>query len=529
MNAAARTGGHLPEPLLVLENDGVAHVVRANGSGESIRGATSAKAECFGRSARAIVKKLLTSGIQLNSDVWDLALAQRLIANENAALVDEIDSFECPTNAADALMCVKSIRRRVTHTLETSGQLAVLEQIEIPLLPILAQMEIEGIRCDKGKLLAADDAITKRLEAVSLGIHAKAGHSFNIDNSHCLGTVLYEKLKLSDDPPRTRTGLYATDEATLCGLPDHPILNDILEYRRLATLKRSYLNALPHTIRPETGRVHTTFEQLESANGRLVSKNPNLQNIPIASEEGQEIRRAFIPRNEDYLILSADYSQLELRLLAHFSGDKTLLNSFHVGEDVHAITASRIFGVAADAVTDAMRSAAKAINYGIVYGMSAFGLAKRTGRGLKECRGIIESYFERMPLIRKYSDSIVDRARRHGFVSTICGRRRYIPDINHRNLSLRRHSERVAICSPIQGSAADLIKVAMISIQRDLRERNLKTSMLLQVHDELVFDLHRSEQEEVMDLVSEKMRSALPLSVPLEVDIGIGANWLDLN
>jgi DNA polymerase-1 len=390
-------------------------------------------------------------------------------------------------------------------------------------------MENEGIRCDKGKLLAADEAITRRLEAVTAEIHNQAGSIFNIDNTQCLGAVLYERLKLSDDPPRTRTGLYATDESALSALPNHPMIEAVLEYRRLVTLKRSYLNALPQSIRPDTGRIHTTFEQLESANGRLISRNPNLQNIPIASEEGRDIRRAFIPRDERFLILSADYSQLELRLLAHFCGDETLLRAFRCGTDVHTATASRVFNVPVEQVTELMRAEAKAINYGIAYGMSAFGLAKRTGRSIKESRSTIDDYFARMPRIQEYSDRIVFQARRQGFVTTICGRRRYIPEIKDRNFSVRRRSERIAVCSPIQGSAADLIKLAMISIHRAIRERNLKTRLLLQVHDELVFDLYRPEQSEVVELVTEKMETALNLAAPLTVNIGCGSNWLELN
>lgn len=528
MSAVACTGEIAPKPLLAFNEGGIAHVIEADSPVDRFAMRSVENTECLGRSSHRIVKSLLKSGMR-PGPVWDLGLAAKMISKEAPSLGDEIRSFQCLRDPSETLKSLNSMRIEAKQHLESSHQVDVFEKIELPLIPILAEMEIEGIRCDKEKLLEADGAITRCLNLLTSEIHSKAGHAFNLDNTHVVGTVLYERLKLSSCAPRTRTGLYATDEATLCALPDHPIVVDILQYRRLATLKRSYLKVLPQAIHPDTGRLHTTFEQLEAANGRLISKNPNLQNIPISSKEGREIRRAFIPRDEDFLILSADYSQLELRVLAHFSQDETLLSTFEVGDDVHAATASRVFGIGVDEVTDWMRAEAKAINYGIAYGMSAFGLAKRTGRSIKESKTTIDNYFERMPRIQEYSDRIVRQARKQGFVRTICGRRRYIPEVNDWNLSIRRRSERVAVCSPIQGTAADLIKLAMISIHGAIRERNLKTRMLLQVHDELVFDLYRPEQAEVVELVTEKMETALKLSVPLAVNIGCGSNWLELN
>jgi DNA polymerase-1 len=343
-----------------------------------------------------------------------------------------------------------------------------------------------------------------------------------------LGQVLFDVLKICDAPKKTRTGQYATDEQTLAALaPDHEIVRLLLEHRNASKLKSTYADVLPTAIWPRTGRVHTTFNQVMTSTGRLNSQDPNLQNIPIRTERGQEIRKAFVPRSDEYLLLSADYSQIELRIIAELSHELGLLEAFDSGVDVHTATAAKVYGVNLESVTFEMRRKAKMVNYGIAYGISAFGLAQRLGIARKEALEIINQYFRQFPGIRRYMDQTIASARQRGYVETITGRRRYIRDINSSNSTLRSAAERNAINAPVQGSAADLIKVAMIDIHRELVDRNLKTQILLQVHDELVFDLYRSEETEVRPMVEEKMKKALPLGVPIVVEMGVGRNWLE--
>jgi DNA polymerase-1 len=340
--------------------------------------------------------------------------------------------------------------------------------------------------------------------------------------------VFFEVLKICENPKKTRTGQYATDERTLAELaPDHEIVRRLLEYRSMTKLKSTYVDALPAALWPGSGRVHTTFQQTATATGRLNSQNPNLQNIPIRSERGREIRKAFVPRNDQYALLSADYSQIELRIIAALTGEPAMLEAFRKNIDIHSATAARVFGVPLDGVTGEMRRKAKMVNYGIAYGISAFGLAQRLTIPRREAAVIMEEYFAQFPGIRKYMNDTIAFAQRNGYVQTISGRRRYIRDIRSANATVRGAAERNAINAPIQGSAADMIKIAMAHIHRELIERGLRTRLLLQVHDELVFELYRSEEKVVVPLVEEKMRTALKLSVPIAVEIGIGRNWLE--
>ena len=326
---------------------------------------------------------------------------------------------------------------------------------------------------------------------------------------------------------KTRTGQYSTDEQTLTALAaDHEIVQRLLEYRTASKLKSTYADALPATISPATGRVHTTYNQVMTTTGRLNSQNPNLQNIPIRTERGQEIRKAFVPRSAEFSLLSADYSQIELRIVAAISPEPALLEAFRAGLDIHTATAARVFGVLPGLVTAEMRRKAKMVNFGILYGISAFGLSQRLGIPRREAADIIAQYFKQFPGIRKYMDDTIAFARANGYVETVTGRRRYIRDIRSANNTVRGAAERNAINAPIQGTAADMIKLAMIHIHRELLERKLKTRMLLQVHDELVFDLYRPEEKEVRALVAEKMKTAIRLEVPLVVEIGLGENWL---
>jgi DNA polymerase-1 len=343
-----------------------------------------------------------------------------------------------------------------------------------------------------------------------------------------LGDILFDKLKLVDKPKKTKTGQYATSEDILSYLAkDHEIIKHILEYRGLAKLKSTYVDALPLQVEPTTGRVHTDYMQTVAATGRLSSNNPNLQNIPIRTERGRQVRKAFIPRNQDYTLLAADYSQIELRIIAALSEEETMIQAFNNGEDIHASTASKVFNVPLNNVTREQRSNAKTVNFGIIYGVSAFGLSNQTDLSRTEAKELIDTYYETYPKLRNYIGKQVDFARDHGYVQTVLGRRRYLKDINSRNAVVRGAAERNAVNAPIQGSAADIIKIAMINIHNKLEEGNFKTKMLLQVHDELVFDVYKPELEKMKALIKTEMESAFKLKVPLDVEIDTGDNWLE--
>ena len=420
------------------------------------------------------------------------------------------------------------LRRWLEPQLKEKTWERVFYELEAPLIPVLVDMEIEGVRIDAAALTEFSVLLSRQMADHEKTIHRLAGAEFNINSPRQLGEVLFDQLKLADAPKKTRTGQYATDEPTLLALAgDHAIVRHLLDYRACAKLKSTYADALPAAIFPRTGRVHTTYEQLATATGRLNSQNPNLQNIPIRTELGQEIRKAFVPRGPDYLLLSADYSQIELRIIASLSRETTMIEALKGGADVHTVTAARVFGVAPDAVTPEMRRQAKMVNYGIAYGISAFGLAQRLGIPRKQAAEIIDHYFARFPAIRQYMTDTVEFARQHGYVETVTGRRRTLRDIRSANGTVRAAAERNAINAPIQGTAADMIKLAMIAIHRELKARQLRTRMLLQVHDELVFDLYQPERDEVLALVEDRMRDALPLEVPIEVEMGVGQTWLE--
>ncbi|MFT5022153.1 MAG: DNA polymerase-1, partial [Colwellia sp.] len=341
------------------------------------------------------------------------------------------------------------------------------------------------------------------------------------------GDVLFEKLKLIEKPKKTKTGQFSTAEEVLSYLAkDHPIIKDVLEYRGLAKLKSTYVDALPLQVSEVTGRVHTDYMQTVAATGRLSSNNPNLQNIPIRTERGRQIRKAFIPRDSDHLLLAADYSQIELRIIAALSEEDNMLAAFRQGADIHAATASKVFGVPLDAVTREQRSHAKTVNFGIIYGVSAFGLSNQTDLSRSEAKALIDTYYENYPKLKAYMNHQVNFARENGYVETVMGRRRYLKDINANNAIVRGAAERNAVNAPIQGSAADIIKLAMIDIQKRLETQGFQTKMLLQVHDELVFDVYKPELEQIRELVTTAMESAYSLSVPLSVEIGTGENWL---
>ena len=410
------------------------------------------------------------------------------------------------------------------------GKLAeVFHDMEARLMPILAGMEVEGIRLDVDALAEYSERLGEEAVALEAAIYEAAGEAFNLNSPKQLGVILFENLRLVNAPKRTKTGQYQTNEQVLIGLSHHhDIVRKVLDYRQVTKLKSTYVDTLPGTVLPATGRVHTTYGQLATATGRLVSAHPNLQNIPIRSEKGQEIRKAFIARDDDHVLLSADYSQIELRIMAALCGDPEMAEAFTAGQDIHAAMAARVHGVGVGDVSREMRSQAKMVNYGLMYGMSAFGLSQRLGIPRKDAGEIVDAYFSEFPGIRKYIHDTIVFAREHEYVETVAGRRRNLPDINSRNGTTRAGVERYAINTPIQGTGADMIKLAMVKIDDAFRDRGLASRMILQVHDELVFDVVQREVEDVEAVVRECMETALPLGeIPIEVEMGIGPNWLE--
>ena len=404
----------------------------------------------------------------------------------------------------------------------------LFDDIELPLLRVLANMELEGINLDVTFLNSLSEDLNNDIDTLVSKIYKLAGEEFNIASPKQLGEVLFDKMKLVDKPKKTKTGQYSTAEDVLKYLAkDHEIIQDILDYRGLAKLKSTYVDALPTQVEETTKRVHTDYMQTVAATGRLSSNNPNLQNIPIRTERGRQVRKAFIPRNEEYILLAADYSQIELRIIAALSNEETMIEAFKNGEDIHASTASKVFNVPIEDVTREQRSNAKTVNFGIIYGVSAFGLSNQTDLSRSEAKELIDTYYETYPKLRKYISEQIDFARDNGYVQTVLGRRRYLAAINSPNAIVRGAAERNAVNAPIQGSAADIIKIAMINIHNKLEKGNYKTKMLLQVHDELVFDVYKLELEEIKQLVKTEMENAYKLSVPLVVDLGVGDNWLE--
>ena len=405
----------------------------------------------------------------------------------------------------------------------------VLQEVEMPLVTVLTKMERNGVKLDEKFLNDYNEQLTEELAATRTKIFETANMEFNMDSPKQLGEVLFDQMRIPYKGKKTKTGQYATGEDKLQSYKkDYPIVDDILEYRQIAKLRSTYVDALPKLIDPKTGKVHTTFSQAVAATGRLSSVSPNLQNIPIRTERGRKIRKAFIPSDSQHILMAADYSQIELRLIAELSGDAAMLAAFNQGLDIHTATAAKVFNVPLDKVSREMRSNAKTVNFGIIYGVSAFGLSQQTDLTRTESKEVIESYFETYPGIKKYMDENIDQARKNGFVSTILGRRRILRDINSRNAILRGHAERNAINTPVQGSAADMIKLAMIAIDKEMTKRNMESLMTLQVHDELVFDVVKTELEELKDLVITQMQNALPgLKVPIIAEVGLGENWLE--
>lgn len=439
------------------------------------------------------------------------------------ASIDKVCEYACED--ADITFQLKGI---FETKLKGSDSWSVLQNIEFPLISILSHMEMEGIKIDVDALGEFSNQLDSRIISLNANVQEVAGVPFNLASPKQLGQILFEHMKLVDKPKKTKTGQYSTSEDTLLKLQGkHPIVDSILEFRQLQKLKSTYVDALPDLADEHTQRIHTTYQQAVAATGRLSSVNPNLQNIPIRTELGREVRKAFVPKNEEYTLLAADYSQIELRLMAHLSQDESMLEAFNKGLDIHTATAAKVYGIYDKEVSREQRSHAKMVNFGIIYGISAFGLSQRLGIKRGEAKDIIDSYFQQYPKVKDYMDLSIEKAREKGFVQTIMGRKRILNDINSRNAVVRGYAERNAINAPIQGSAADIIKLAMIHIQNAFQEQGFKSKMLLQVHDELVFDIHLSELETLKPLIIEKMEKAVKLSVPLDVEAGVGSNWLE--
>ncbi len=471
--------------------------------------------------------------------IFDLQIAHYLIQPENKHDLDRItaayldytpkaDSKELQNVAVERVSCYVKLYPLLLQELRDNQLESLFENVEMPLVPVLAEMERTGVKVDVPTLQKNSETMNAELKELETQIYEYAGVSFNIGSPKQLGEVLFEKMHIIENAKLTKSKQYQTGEEVLLKMASkHPIVPLILEWRKLSKLKSTYIDALPQLINPKTGRIHSTFTQTITSTGRLSSVNPNLQNIPVRSERGRDIRKAFVASDDEHVILAADYSQVELRIVAHVCGDERMIETFQRNEDIHASMAAHIFGVAQDEVTKDMRRSAKTVNFGILYGMSAFGLADRLQIPQAEARKLIADYYSSFPKITEYLNNTLEFARENLYVETLLGRRRYIRDINAQNGLLRKAAERNAINAPIQGTAADLIKIAMIAIQHDLDERHLQSKMILQVHDELVFDARKDELEELTQIVRERMSGSMQLSVPLDVDINFGSSWFE--
>lgn len=437
--------------------------------------------------------------------------------------VEQVGPYACED--ADITLQVAKL---MEPDLVKQGVDRVCYDVEFPLISVLVDMEYQGIRLDCAALERFSRQLETEIDSLQTRIFGAAGHRFNIDSPKQLGVVLYEELQVEGKPKKTATGQYSTRESELERLSArNPIIADILEYRNATKLKRTYVDQLPSFINPQTQRLHTVYSQAWTATGRMQSINPNLQTIPIRKERGREIRAAFVPRDENYLILSVDYSQIELRVMAELSGDEAMLEAFQKKIDIHSVTASKVYGVPVGLITREMRAKAKMVNFGIIYGISAFGLQQRLNIPKAEAVELIDNYFAEYPKIRAYIDATIQFARKHGYVQTQTGRKRYLRDINSQSRTVASAAERLAMNSPIQGTAADILKLAMVKVHHALKQGNFQTRMLLTVHDEIVFDLHKSEIDTAIPVICNAMSTAFPMSVPLDVEAGYGVNWLE--
>lgn len=496
-------------------------------------------------------------GIEIKGEIFDTMLAHYLIEPEGRRSMDllsaqylqyepvsietligkkgktqgnmrDVELEKIKDYAAEDADITLQLKEKFLPLLPKKGVEKVFYEVENPLVKVLTDMEYEGIRIDIQALADYSRELETEIKRAEESVYKQAGVRFNLASPKQLGEVLFEKLQLDPKAKKTRTGQYATSEDVLQKLSHkHQIVEDILVFRELSKLKSTYVDALPLMINRRTNRVHTSYNQAVAVTGRLSSNNPNLQNIPIRTDRGREVRKAFVPRNDEFILLSADYSQIELRIIAAISEDKHMIEAFRNKQDIHAITAAKVYNVDLADVTSDMRRNAKSVNFGIIYGVSAFGLSENLDISRTEAKTLIDNYFAQYPSIKKYMDNQIKFAQKNGYVQTVLGRKRWLKDINSSNAVVRGYAERNAINMPIQGTAADMIKLAMISVHKAFKERNLRSRMILQVHDELVFDAHLSEVETIKPLILECMRNALPLAVPVEAEIGAGRNWLE--
>ncbi|MFN3191142.1 MAG: DNA polymerase I [Aureliella sp.] len=494
------------------------------------------------------------NGIQVRGSIFDTQLAQSMkepemnrgldylanlylryqpisyksITDDGTKTLAEVDIDTVVDYAAEDADVTLQVASVIRPDIESQGVSDVCLEIECPLVPVLVDMEFEGIRLDTEALGKYSEVLAGDIDTLREKIFDAAGREFNIDSPKQLGVVLYDELQLEANPKKTATGQYATRESELERLAHrHEIIADILDYRNAVKLKSVYVDQLPGFVNEATGRLHTEYEQAWTTTGRMQSNNPNLQTIPIRKKRGREIRAAFVPRDDEHLLLAADYSQIELRVMAHLSQDEALIEAFRNDEDIHSVTASKVYKVDLSEVTREMRDKAKTVNFGIIYGISAFGLQQRLNIPRAEAKSLIDNYFEKYPGVQRYIDETIEFAKENGYVQTNSGRRRYLRDINSRSRVAANASERLAMNSPIQGTAADILKLAMIRVHRALQTHKLRTKMLLTVHDEIVFDLYRDEQEDAISLIKESMAGAMDLLVPLKVECGVGQNWLE--
>ncbi len=514
--------------------------------------------EKIGQNIKYDLKILSNYGVQIKGKLFDTMIAHYLInpdmrhnmdvlsetylkyspksiedligkKGKNQKSMRDVALEEIKEYAAEDADVTFQLKQNFSPILDKAETKKLFDEIEIPLIPVLAAMELEGINLDVPFLKEMSVEMAKESSELEQKIYETAGEKFNLASPKQLGDVLFDKMKIGGaKQKKTKTGQYATGEEVLSYLAnEHQIVKDILEWRQMVKLQSTYIDALPNQVDKKTGRVHTDYMQTVAATGRLSSNNPNLQNIPIRTERGRLIRKAFIARDENYTLLSADYSQIELRIIAALSGEENMIKAFQNNEDIHRSTAAKVFNVSLEEVTKEQRSNAKTVNFGIIYGVSAFGLSNQTSLSRKESAELIDAYYATYPKLKSYMSNQVDFARENGYVQTVLGRRRYLKDINSANMMVKSGAERNAVNAPIQGSAADIIKIAMINIHKKLTSENWKSKMLLQVHDELVFDVHNSELEKIKPMIKHEMENAFKMDVPLDVEIGVGKNWLE--
>ncbi|PGH39747.1 MAG: DNA polymerase I [Candidatus Nephrothrix sp. EaCA] len=501
-----------------------------------LKDALAGEAVKVGHQLKASLLALRKEGFDCGGPLFDTQVAHYLIepeaSHELSILANQylgtqlIESYDPVKNVCERADAALQIKKHLTRELESRNQTNLMTAVEMPLIRVLAEMEFEGVTIDTGKLGDMSDELKKDSQRLQGEIFEMAGMEFNIASPKQLGEVLFDKMRLLDKAKKTKTGQYATGEDILTKLAgEHEIAKKILDFREDEKLRSTYVDVLPRMISRFDGRVHTDYRQAVAATGRLSSNNPNLQNIPIRTGKGKRIREAFVARDKEHLILSADYSQIELRLAAVFAKDATMLEAFKNGRDIHTTTASKVFKVDIKEVTSDMRRKAKEVNFGILYGSTAFGLAQNIGISKTEAAEIIEAYFKEFSTIKKYMDDSINFAREHEYVETLLGRRRYLRDIHSRNQTTRGFAERNAINAPIQGSAADIIKLAMLNIQQWVKQEKLKSKMIMQVHDELVFDVHKEEADLFKEHVPWLMKTAVQLDVTLDAEVAVAENW----